>query len=254
MAYQLVKSVSKAMAILELLMDQALENKHLTLAEVAARTGILPVTARNLLRTLEECGYVRRSGHGKYEEGDKCCRLFRAEGILRRLREVAAPLIDKTVEDLGESVLLSSIVKGRRVEILRRQAAGDGMVEPHWAANANFYRMRTTRVVLAWFSLEQLNNFIEVNGLPQQGDWPECGNTFEGLKQELLRIRHAGGCAEEHGSFVAIAAPILTGGNEVVAALGCYAPLSRTDKPRRAGILSMLHDCARHIEEKLGQT
>lgn len=254
MGYQTVKSVIKAMAILELLTDQAIENKVLTLADIARATGILPVTARNLLRTLEECGYVRRTGHGKYEEGDQCCKLFRAEGIFRKLREVAAPIMEQTVHDIGESVLLAAIVKGKRVELLRCQAPDDPLIEPKWHANAAFYQMRTTRAILAWFTQEQLKSFVETNGLPTTVDWPECNESWDGLKQELRKIRMAGGCADQQSNLAAIAVPVLTAGNEVVASLGCYAPLSRTDKPRAAGILKMLHDGALQIQEKLGRS
>ena len=252
MGYQTVKSVIKAMAILELLTGQELDRRVLTLAEIAQATGLLPVTARNLLRTLEECGYVRRSGHGRYEEGERCCRLFRSEGVLRRLREVAEPILKRTVEDLGESVLLAAIVRGRRVELLRCQAADDLLVDPQWEANANFYRMRTTRVILAWFNAEQLKAFLEENGLPQAEDWPEAVGTEERLKEELRRIRRAGGCSDRQGRLAALAVPVLTGGQEGVAALGCYAPLERTDKPRAAGIMSMLHDCARELQDGMG--
>ena len=54
MAYQTVKSVKKALSILELLVEQSLDNKYLTLADISQSTGILPVTAHNLLRTLED--------------------------------------------------------------------------------------------------------------------------------------------------------------------------------------------------------
>jgi len=252
MGYQTVKSVIKAMAILELLTDQNIGNRVLTLTEIAKATGQLPVTVRNLLRTLEECGYVCRVGHGRYEEGAKCCKLFRSEGIFRKLREVAAPIIEQTAHDLSESILLAAIVNGKRVELLRCQAPDDLLEEPQWQANANFYQMRTTQVILAWFSQEQLNAFVAENGLPTQEDWPECKNSLEGLKTELRKIRRAGGCLAQHNCLAAIAVPILTRGNEVVASLGCYAPLSRTDKPRAAGILKMLHDCALQIQDGLG--
>lgn len=253
MGYQTVKSVIKAMNILELLTDQAVENKTLTLADIARATGILPVTARNLLRTLEECGYARRTGHGRYEEGPRCCRLFRAEGILRQLRDCAAPVVEQCVADLGESVLLAAIVRGRRIELLRRQCVDDRLVEPQWQANANFYRMRSTRAILAWFSGEQLASFVSANGLPSLEDWPECHGTEEGLREELRRIRRDGGCCDRLECMVAFAVPVLTAADEAVASLGCYAPVSRTDKARAAGIMQLLHQCAARIREELGR-
>jgi len=253
MGYQIVQSVIKAMNILELLTDQTTGCRVLTLAEIAQATGQLPATTRNLLRTLEQCGYVSRVGHGRYEEGPQCCKLFRSEGIIRKLKEAATPLIRQTTEDLGESILMVTIVKEKRVELLRCQAPDDTLIEPQWSANADFYQMRTTRAILAWYSPEQLNNFIAANELPTLEEWPECQNSQEGLKAELLKIRRNGGCLDQHSNLAAIAVPILTNRNEVVASLGCYAPLARTDKPRAAGIMKMLHDCARQIQDELGK-
>jgi DNA-binding IclR family transcriptional regulator len=251
MSYQTVKSVKKAFRILELLMEQTSEKQDLTLAEIAKATGILPVTARNLLRTLEECGYAHRIGHGRYEEGERCSRLFRVEGVLKRLGEVAGPILGDAVGELGESLLLAAIIRGRRVELLRRKAKDDHLVDPHWAANAHPWPMRTTRVLLAWASDEQLEAFIALNGAPSQADWPECGLSREGLLRQLRRIRREGGCADRQGSFMAIAVPILTGGTQIVGSLGCYAPVSRTDKARATGLLRLLHECAGRIQGAL---
>ncbi len=254
MAYQTVKSVKKALSILELLVEQSLDNKYLTLSDISKSTGILPVTAHNLLRTLEECGYVRRSGHGRYEEGERCRLLFRSEGIYRHLREIAEPVIRHTVDELGESVLLTAIRQGRRTELLRCQTSDDRLVNPEWGANADFYSMRTTRAILAWFSKDQLDSFLNTNGLPTEAEWPECGETRTGLEKELKKIRSAGGCSDHHGSYFAMAVPVFTESHEVVASLGCYAPLSRTDKPRATGIMTMLHGCAARIRENMAMT
>lgn len=251
MSYQTVKSVKKAIAILELLTTQSIEKKEMTLSEISKETGILPVTARNLLRTLEECGYASRVGHGLYREGDRCFKLFRNEGVFKKLQEVAAPIIKERVDDLGESILLVSIINNKRVELFRCQAPDDDMKSPQWKANALFYRMRTTRAVLAWFSDQQLESFVEANGLPTLDEWPECNGSMEGMKKELSNIRKRGGCCDEHGEYIAISIPILTSGNEVVASIGCYAQKSRTDKVREAGICVMLKECAELIQEKM---
>lgn len=251
MGYQTVRSVEKAFAILELLTEQAPGEPVLTLAQIATATGILPVTARNLLRTMEACGYVDRVAHGQYREGEKCLRLFRVEGVLRRLLEVAQPLVQQTAAELGESLLLVSLVRNKRVELLRCQAQDDHMVAPQLHANEAFYQMRTTRTILAWLSPAQLASFLEHNGLPAAADWPECGGTLEGLQRALAAIRLNGGCSDEHGGYRALAVPVLTAGNEAVASLGCYAAIDRTDRARATGIFAMLHACAQRIQSGL---
>jgi DNA-binding IclR family transcriptional regulator len=249
--FQPVKSVVKAFAILELLTSQTLENKTLTLAEISKATGILPVTARNLLRTLESCGYASRVSHGHYREGDRCTKLFRTEGVLRKLREISEPLMRQTTADLGESLLLVTMIRNKRVELLRCQATDDALVDPKWAANEKAYQMRTTRAILAWLTDKQLDDYIQTNGLPTQDDWPECEQSRSKLTAELKKIRLHGGCCDIHGHYTAMAVPIMTTGNEAIASLGCYVPTERTDKPRTAGIFKMLHDCASLIQERM---
>ena len=251
MGYQTVKSVEKALAILELLRKLSAENKVLTLVEVEKNIGIIPQTARNLLRTLEHCGYVRRCGHGQYEEGGKAHNLFASGGILKKLREVASPIINQTMRDIGESLLLVTVVNGKRAELMRMKAPDDTLRDPVWTANAEFYRMRTTRTVLAWFTMEQLDFFIERNGLPSIEDWPECEHCLEGLKRELKRIRAAGGCNDRQGGLAAIAVPVFSPDDDIIASLGCYSPLSRTDKVRAAGIFKILQDCATSMRNRL---
>jgi DNA-binding IclR family transcriptional regulator len=251
MSYPTVKSVVKALQILEMLIEHSAQNKVLTLADVREATGILPSTARNLLRTLEECGYAQRRSHGSYEEGERCHSMLRTGGIIRKLREVSTPIIEQTSRDLSESLLLVSIFKGNRLELVRRQAVDDRKSGLIWQDNSTPYQLRTTRVILAWFSPEQLSFFIERNGLPPEGDWPECRGCLEGLEGELKQIRFKGGCNEQHGQLAAIAVPILSSSNEVLASIGCYAPLERTDVARAAGIFSLMQICADRIRDEL---
>ncbi|WFB34470.1 helix-turn-helix domain-containing protein [Kiritimatiellota bacterium B12222] len=254
MTFKPVKSVAKAIQILELLIKHSSENKVLTLSDVHASTGILPATAHNLLKTLEHCGYAQRRAHGQYSEGERCYTLLRTGGIIRKLKETSTPIIEQTVNDLNESLLLVSIVNGKRVELIRKLATDDTTKAPNWKADEHIYQMRTTRVILAWFSLEQLHFFIERAGLPSTKDWPECENSLKGLTRELELIRHKGGCNDNNthpSSFVAIAVPILSSTNEIIGSLGCYAPRSRTDMARATGIFQLMQDCANRIQTQL---
>tara|TARA_B100001971_G_scaffold186646_1_gene186742 strand:+ start:9470 stop:10249 length:780 start_codon:yes stop_codon:yes gene_type:complete len=251
MAYPTVQSVTKALKILELLIERSAENKALTLADIHRECDILPVTARNLLRTLEECGYAKRRSHGQYEEGERCYSVLRTGGIIRKLREISAPVVKDTSEDLGESLVVVSILNGHRIEIIRHQAKDDRAKSPDATDNTRPYQMRTTRAILAWFHSEPLNDFIEHSGLPSIEDWPECSGSLNGLKQELSNIRRRGGCNDQRSSFAAIAVPILTSNNEVIASIGCYAPLERTDLARATGIFKLMQNCAQQIRELL---
>ena len=247
MAYETVHSVKKALSILELICEKAMENQPVLLREAAAHAGIPPATARALLRTLEECGYVRRTGHGRYEEGVRSLRVLASGAALRHLPELARPLMEEGYREFGESFVLAALHNGRRVELLRIGSPSEASPEMRFQANAECYRMRTCRVILAWYSELQVDFFVEHNGLPGVDDWPECGGTRDGLAAELLRIRRSGGCCDLAGGLTATAVPVLNEAEEVIASLGCYSPVSRTDRARQFGIFNILQGYAAQI-------
>lgn len=251
MGYSTVKSIEKAMSVLELLTDRALENRPLTLSEITKETAIPQVTARNILRTLEKCGYVTRIRHGQYEEGERCCKLFRSSGIIRHLTVAAAPILQKLSHDLNESVLLATIVNGKRVELIRCRVSHDNLKAPEWHANEEFYSMRTTRVMLAWFSKTQLEYFIERNKLPAYNAWPEVNNSSANLKHELKKIRINGGCRDIYGETLAIAVPVKNKAGDIVASLGCYMLCRRTDRNGIDAIFRQLHQSTEDITRSL---
>ncbi|MDR0932995.1 MAG: helix-turn-helix domain-containing protein [Victivallales bacterium] len=249
--YQTVKSVKKAMTILESVTGRAMENKFATLQEIAREAGIPPATARSLLRTLEECGYIGRKAHGRYQEGPKCFQLFQTGNYLRKLPALARPLLEKAVENTGETFLLTALLHGRRIELLRLGVEERAGREMSFHANADLYQMRTTRVILAWYSPEEVDFFLERNGMPTVEDWPEAGGSREGLATALHDIRYYGGCSDRLELLTATAVPILSPNDEILGALGCYSPLTRTDVVRQAGIFAILRECAEAIRAAL---
>ena len=247
MGYQTVESVKKALAILELVHEFAGQNRYVTLREVAEKTGILPVTARNLLRTLEECGYVLRSGHGRYECGPRSFELLRSGGMIQRVVPFARPILERAAAETGEAFMLVTLANGKRVELIRA-GADSGM---RYQANEDLYRMRTARVILAWYPEEQLDYFLEHYRLPTPEEWPEAGGSREGLGRALKDIRRRGGCDDTTENMAALAVPLFTASDEILGSLGCYAPLERADLVRRTGIFKLLHDYADEIRSRL---
>ena len=250
--YQKVKSLERALKIMELLREKSILNEYVSPREAAAAAGISAVSAYNILNTLEECGYVRRSGRGRYEEGGQGTFPLLGAGLMPRLREAARPLLTEAAAAGRESYLLVTLNNGKRAELLRigriknsRQATAEANAEP--------YSMRTVRVILAWYQPAQLEFFILRNGLPSVGDWPETGGTLAGLRRELRAVREQGGCCEVHvkRGLTATAVPVLSPGDEVVASLGCYSPIKDTDALRQKGIFRLLQELAARLRDGL---
>lgn len=250
MAYQKVLSVVKAMKILECLREKTLRNEYLTLSEAAEAAEISHVSAYNLLKTLEECGYIRHSARGKYEEGAKNGALSAGPNLSHRLCELAHPILERAASGGNESFVLVTLSNARRVELLRIGKIKNSH-HARFEANAQLYAMRTTRAILAWYSPVQLEYFVRRNGLPDEAAWPECKQSRTGLRHELDKIRGNGGCCDIHGQLTATAVPVFDDNGEVIASLGCYSPVVSTDYFRQQGIFKFLHDSALLIQDEL---
>ena len=246
--YQKVRSVERALKIMELLRAKSLANEFVSPREAARAAGVSAVGAYNILNTLVDCGYARHSGHGRYEEGGRESLPTRDGGIIPRLRELAEPLLREAAASGKESFLLVTLNNAKRVELLRIGEIKNSRAAV-FEANSEPYAMRTVRAILAWYTPAQLDFFIRRNGLPSRAEWPEANENRTGLLRELKGIRERGGCCDIHlkRGMTATAVPILLPGDEPIGSLGCYSPLRNTDRIRQRGIFQLLQEMAAKI-------
>lgn len=246
--YQKVKSVERALKILDLLREKSIINEYVSPREAARAADVSPVTAYNILNTLADCGYVRHVGRGKYEEGTMGSLPVQARGLMPQIRAAAEPMLKQAAVSGKESFLLVTLNNGKRVELLRIGRIKNSR-SAVFEANSEPYAMRTVRVILAWYKPAQLDFFIRRNGLPTREDWPEANETRSGLLRELRKIREQGGCCDIHvkRGMTATAVPILLPGDEVVGSLGCYSPMKNTDFIRQKGVFRLLQEFAARL-------
>jgi IclR family pca regulon transcriptional regulator len=83
-------------------------HRQMSLAEVAAATGLARPTARRLLLTLEELGYVR-SADGAFSLTPKCITLGTAYVASLGLWDVARPHLEALVRQTGESSSMAQL-------------------------------------------------------------------------------------------------------------------------------------------------
>ena len=166
--YQKVKSLERALKIMELLREKSLSNEFVSPGEAARLTGITAVSAYNILKTLEECGYAKHAGRGKYEEGAKGFRTVLGAGWIPKLKERAKPLFSAAAQAGKESFILATLNNGKRVELLRIGQIKNTK-SATFEANAEPYAMRTVRVILAWYKPAQLDFFYSPQRIARQG-------------------------------------------------------------------------------------
>jgi IclR family transcriptional regulator, acetate operon repressor len=102
------RTVERALALLATICDRGRAN----LADSARDCDLAPSTALRLLRTLETTGFVTKEEFGTYRPGSRIIQLGAQALSNESLTALAKPLMEKLVEDTGESVYLS--VEGHR--------------------------------------------------------------------------------------------------------------------------------------------
>ncbi|MGC4110120.1 MAG: IclR family transcriptional regulator C-terminal domain-containing protein [Nocardioides sp.] len=93
-------------------------HRQMSLAEVAAATGLARPTARRLLLTLSELGYVR-SADGAFSLTPRCMALGTAYVASLGLWEVARPHLQRLVGQTGESSSMAQLDGGDIVYVAR---------------------------------------------------------------------------------------------------------------------------------------
>lgn len=220
-----IRSVVNAFSALEFIVGRTLENEGATLNEIAEHLDMQKTTARNLMQTMELCGYVDRKGYGFYALGGKCRSLIMAAESSNRMRNLSIPLLSEFSRRNGTGVLLSIFFNGKRYLSLSTDSRG----VPTESRNAgdtaeNVYRRAANRLLLAYSSPDGKKVFLDRYGLPPAEAWPEGAADLEGA---LSSIRKKGFAVNEHNlvsSLTGVAAGVFNGSGELCAALSLSLP------------------------------
>ena len=243
----MIKSVVNAFNALEYVVEQALRKREAALPEIASHLGLQKSTARNLLRTLEDCGYLRRTARGIYTPGKRCETLAQSSSGYAGLRDRALPVMSRLAEATGETFGLAVLFNGHRFRICGVVGGADVAVKAGVVDEAKAYGAITTRALLAFASPREQEAFIACNGLPSASEWPEASGDRDALTAQLREIRRAGICEFARDPIVAIAVPLMDSEGNLVAALGMFAPAFRSDEKRLAELRRLLLDGAAQI-------
>ncbi len=210
-----VQSLERGLAVIGVL-DAP---EPLSLSEVARRSGLSRAAARRFVLTLEQLGYVRRSG-GLFALTPRVLELGSAYLSSMTLPDIALPHIRALVEKVGESAVLSVLDEDSIVAVVRVPAKRImngtivlGQRLPAWAS-------ATGRVLLAALPEDELASRLERIDIV-----PLTENTVASradLENELDQIRGQGWALvdqELEPGLRALAAPVRDRAGTVVAGL-----------------------------------
>ena len=203
-----------------------------SLTDVATSAGLARPTARRLLLTLEELGFVR-SSHGQFELTPKVLSLGTAYVSALGLWDIARPHLETLVAQTGESSSMAQLDGGDIVYVAR--VSVPKLIALRVDIGTRFPALQTSqgKVLLAALPPDDLETALAEpsrSGLP-----PTIGRTPEQVRNELTEVRARGWAHadEELAPGVrSVAAPVRDGTGAVRAAMNVTVHAAETSRER----------------------
>jgi IclR family pca regulon transcriptional regulator len=207
----------------------------MTLSDVAAAAGLARPTARRLLLTLEELGFVRSSG-GAFQLTPKVLTLGMAYVGALGLWDIARPHMEALVARTGESSSMAQLDGSDIVYVAR--VSVPKLIALRVEIGTRFPAVQTSqgKVLLAALSPDELDATLAQPsraGLP-----PYIGRSPEQLRDELTEVRARGWALadEELAPGVrSVAVPVRDAGGVVRAAMNVTVHAAETGTDRLLG-------------------
>lgn len=204
------------------------DHRELTLAEVAAQAGLARPTARRLLLTLQELGYVR-NGTGGFAPTPKVLRLGIAYVSSLGLWEIARPHLARLVAITHESSSMAQLDGSDIVYVAR--VAVPKIITLRVDIGTRFPALQTSqgKVLLAALGRDELDAVLAErsrSGLP-----PFLPRSRPEIEQELMTVRARGwALADEElaPGIRSVAVPVRDGTGQVRAAMNVTVHAAET--------------------------
>jgi IclR family pca regulon transcriptional regulator len=204
------------------------DHRSMSLTEVATAAGLARPTARRLLLTLEELGFVRSTG-GTFALTPKVLTLGMAYVSSLGLWDIARPHLEELVAATGESSSMAQLDGSDIVYVAR--VSVPKIITLRVEVGTRFPAVQTSqgKVLLAALSPDELDAALAVasrSGLP-----PYIGRSREQLDRELLQVRARGWALadEELAPGVrSVAVPVRDAGGVVRAAMNVTVHAAET--------------------------
>lgn len=240
-----VKSVQKALSLLDRIAFDDVSRQGVSLSELAKQFGMPQNTTHNLLKSLISGGYVALRERGVYVAGPKCAQLGRvAQCTETRVQQRVMAALHRFVDAEGEACVCSILANGERLMVGVVDSTHTVRVSRATFSGDPFFAKPTGRMLAASASKAELQQILSRQGMPGQY-WDDIQDEAH-LYAELAKLRTQGWCLvnNEQQELVAIACPITDGVEPAWGTLAMYAPAYRCSSVRRQQLLERLRDIA----------
>ena len=206
-----------------------------SIVEISQSTGLSRAAIRRILLTLELLGYVERSRQ-VYRLRTQILRLGFSFLSSSSVVEAARPVLERISEHLHESSSMSMLDRGEIVYVARSAASRILAAGLSVGSRLPAYCTSMGRVLLAALPDEKLNAYFEE--LQPKAYTPKTVTRIPQLRKAILQVRKDGYAIvdeELESGLRSIAVPVLTRGNNVVAAINVGTHVSRVDRATLTG-------------------
>jgi IclR family pca regulon transcriptional regulator len=221
-----VKSVEKALLVIECFGP---ESPSLSLSEVAARAGITRASARRILLTLEQLGYVSSSGR-QFSLRPRVLQLGYSYLSSQPLQQIVQPGMEQLARQLGEACSVAVLDDLEIVYVARNATPRIMTVTLTVGARLPAYCTSLGRVLLAGLDDETLDEHLK-RIKPEHLTQFTITKPSE-IRARILHARESGYAIVDQEREVgvrSVAVPIFDGRGHTVAAMNISAHASRVD-------------------------
>ena len=245
----MIQVIDRAFEVLEFLSSN--KGRMASLSEIEATCGIQKTTLSNILKTLEDSGYIAHPQKRKgYRLGYRFYLLAGSGFVFRKIEQIAADEMKILHDIFFETIVLAAEQNGKRV-VLKVMECTEGITARISHSN-DIYQSATGRVILANYPENRLHAIVSTVGLPDPSCWRGI-DSEEDLLRELARIKKEGfSVSADHPDVMGIAVPVLVG-RDPVASIGVCLPKFRYTDSKVSLIKSVLYECALSLGKKISE-
>ncbi|MET8565979.1 IclR family transcriptional regulator [Streptomyces flaveolus] len=246
-----MQSVDRAVSILELLGRQ----EEAGVTEIAAELGVHKSTASRLATSLELRGLITQTEErGKYRLGLGLIRLAGAVRVRLDLSQQSRPVCEELAAEIAETINLAVLDRDTVINI--DQVIGPSAITTHnWLGRRTpLHATSSGKVLLAHLPEPALDDRLAV---PLERYTRHTVTDPGTLRTQLKQIRADGfafSVEELETGLNAVAAPVLTLGGQVVAALSASGPSFRFTERRLREVAAAVRAAAEEISGRLGHS
>jgi DNA-binding IclR family transcriptional regulator len=223
-------------------------------ADFSRKLKIPKSSASYILRTLEQHGYLRRSGEdGKYRLGMKVLSLSRAALGGVDVREVALATMQHLVDRIKITTHLAILDHGEAVYVEKVEAPGFIKMNTWIGRRMEVHSTAVGKALLAFLNEKERDAILHKRGLKKLTT--HTITTLPRLLQELDRVRESGyAIDDEENSLGArcVGAPIFNAEGRVEAAIASTGTINDVPQDAVPHLSDMLKEAGRRISHQIG--